>query len=157
MPLTIMSLEELKSDERYLRLLSEKFPTRKAVVTELINLKAILSLPKGTEHIVSDLHGESGAFVHILKNASGVVRRKVDDIYGLTLSENEKRALCALIYYPEERIELVRKSLEDPPQPSLEGRELSIIAEGALSPSHVRRDEEGRNGVRYVWIVCPLQ
>ena len=123
MPLTIMSLEELKSDERYLRLLSEKFPTRKAVVTELINLKAILSLPKGTEHIVSDLHGESGAFVHILKNASGVVRRKVDDIYGLTLSENEKRALCALIYYPEERIELVRKSVEDPPQPSLEGRE----------------------------------
>ena len=123
MPLTIMSLEELKSDERYLRLLSEKFPTRKAVVTELINLKAILSLPKGTEHIVSDLHGESGAFVHILKNASGVVRRKVDDIYGLTLSETEKRALCALIYYPEERIELVRKSLEDPPQPSPEGRE----------------------------------
>lgn len=123
MPLTIMSLEELKSDERYLRLLSEKFPTRKAVVTELINLKAILSLPKGTEHIVSDLHGESGAFVHILKNASGVVRRKVDDIYGLTLSENEKRALCALIYYPEERIELVRKSVEDPPQPSLKGRE----------------------------------
>ena len=123
MPLTIMSLEELKSDERYLRLLSEKFPTRKAVVTELINLKAILSLPKGTEHIVSDLHGESGAFVHILKNASGVVRRKVDDIYGLTLSENEKRALCALIYYPEERIELVRKSLEAPPQPSLKGRE----------------------------------
>ena len=118
-----MSLEELKSDERYLRLLSEKFPTRKAVVTELINLKAILSLPKGTEHIVSDLHGESGAFVHILKNASGVVRRKVDDIYGLTLSETEKRALCALIYYPEERIELVRKSLEDPPQPSLKGRE----------------------------------
>lgn len=118
-----MSLEELKSDERYLRLLSEKFPTRKAVVTELINLKAILSLPKGTEHIVSDLHGESGAFVHILKNASGVVRRKVDDIYGLTLSENEKRALCALIYYPEERIELVRKSLEDPPQPSQQGRE----------------------------------
>ena len=118
-----MRLEELKSDERYLRLLSEKFPTRKAVVTELINLKAILSLPKGTEHIVSDLHGESGAFVHILKNASGVVRRKVDDIYGLTLSENEKRALCALIYYPEERIELVRKSLEDPPQPSQQGRE----------------------------------
>ena len=123
MPLTIMSLEELKSDERYLRLLSEKFPTRKAVVTELINLKAILSLPKGTEHIVSDLHGESGAFVHILKNASGVVRRKVDDIYGLTLSETEKRALCALIYYPEERIELVRKSVEDPPQSSLKGRE----------------------------------
>lgn len=118
-----MSLEELKNDERYLRLLSEKFPTRKAVVTELINLKAIISLPKGTEHIVSDLHGESGAFVHIIKNASGVIRRKVDDIYGLTLSETEKRALCALIYYPEERIELVRRSVEDPPKPSLKGRE----------------------------------
>ena len=121
-----MSLEELKNDERYLRLLSEKFPTRKAVVTELINLKAITSLPKGTEHIVSDLHGESGAFVHIIKNASGVIRRKVDDIYGLTLSETEKRALCALTYYPEERIELVRRSLEelDSPLPSLQGREL---------------------------------
>ncbi|MDY2942455.1 MAG: fructose-1,6-bisphosphatase [Paludibacteraceae bacterium] len=120
-----MSLEELKNDERYLRLLSEKFPTRKAVVTELINLKAIISLPKGTEHIVSDLHGESGAFVHIIKNASGVIRRKVDDIYGLTLSETEKRALCALTYYPEERIELVRRSLEeDAPLPSLQGREL---------------------------------
>ena len=118
-----MSLEDLKNDERYLRLLSEKFPTRKAVITELINLKAIISLPKGTEHIVSDLHGESGAFVHIIKNASGVVRRKVDDIYGLTLSETEKRALCALIYCPEERIELVRRSVEDPPQPSLKGRE----------------------------------
>ena len=120
-----MSLEDLKNDERYLRLLSEKFPTRKAVITELINLKAIISLPKGTEHIVSDLHGESGAFVHIIKNASGVVRRKVDDIYGLTLSETEKRALCALIYYPEERIELVRRSLEDPPRPSLQGREFN--------------------------------
>ena len=118
-----MGLEELKNDERYLRLLSEKFPSRKAVITELINLKAIISLPKGTEHIVSDLHGESGAFVHIIKNASGVVRRKVDDIYGLTLSETEKRALCALIYYPEERIELVRRSVEDPPKPSLKGRE----------------------------------
>ena len=121
-----MGLEELKNDERYLRLLSEKFPTRKAVITELINLKAIISLPKGTEHIVSDLHGESGAFVHIIKNASGVIRRKVDDIYGLTLSETEKRALCALTYYPEERIELVRRSLEelDSPLPSLQGREL---------------------------------
>ena len=122
-----MGLEELKNDERYLRLLSEKFPSRKAVITELINLKAIISLPKGTEHIVSDLHGESGAFVHIIKNASGVIRRKVDDIYGLTLSETEKRALCALTYYPEERIELVRRSLEeveDSPLPSLQGREL---------------------------------
>jgi len=93
------------TDERYLRLLSEKFPNAQAVVTELINLRAILSLPKGTEHFVSDLHGESMAFIHMIKNASGVVRRKVDEVYGDTLSEEEKRALCALIYYPDERLE----------------------------------------------------
>ena len=92
--------------QRYLRLLSEKFPDSKAVVTELVNLRAILSLPKGTEHFVSDLHGASNAFIHMVKNASGVIRRKVDDIYGDSLSEEEKRALCALIYYPKERIEL---------------------------------------------------
>ncbi len=93
------------TDERYLRLLSEKFPNSQSVVTELINLRAILSLPKGTEHFVSDLHGESMAFIHMIKNASGVVRKKVDEVYGETLTEEEKRALCALIYYPDERLE----------------------------------------------------
>lgn len=95
----------MQPDERYLRLLSEKFPNSNAVVSEMINLRAIMSLPKGTEHFVSDLHGASNAFIHMIKNASGVVRRKVDDIYGETLPEAEKRALCALIYYPDERIE----------------------------------------------------
>ena len=92
-------------DERYLHLLSEKFPNSQAVITELINLHAILSLPKGTEHFVSDLHGASSAFIHMIKNASGVVRKKVDEVYGETISEEEKRALCALIYYPDERID----------------------------------------------------
>ena len=96
------------TDERYLRLLSEKFPNAQAVVTELINLRAILSLPKGTEHFVSDLHGESMAFIHMIKNASGVVRKKVDEVYGDAMDEEEKRALCALIYYPDERIEYER-------------------------------------------------
>ena len=95
--------------DKYLHLLSEKFPTTNAVVTELINLHAILSLPKGTEHFVSDLHGASTAFIHMVKNASGVIRRKVDDLYGDSMSEAEKRALCALIYYPDERIELVHQ------------------------------------------------
>ena len=104
-------------DERYLRLLSEKFPNSQAVVTELINLRAILSLPKGTEHFVSDLHGESMAFIHMIKNASGVVRKKVDEVYGATLSEEEKRAICALIYYPDERIELIKKYYEAPRPP----------------------------------------
>ena len=97
------------TDERYLRLLSEKFSNAQAVITELINLRAILSLPKGTEHFVSDLHGASMAFIHMIKNASGVVRRKVDEVYGDTMAEEEKRALCALIYYPDERIEIIKR------------------------------------------------
>ena len=101
----VLSME----NERYLRLLSEKFPNAQAVITELINLRAILSLPKGTEHFVSDLHGESGAFIHMIKNASGVVRKKVDEVFGFSISEEEKRALCALIYYPDERIELIKR------------------------------------------------
>ncbi len=99
------NLRMTMTDERYLQLLSEKFPNSQAVITELINLRAILSLPKGTEHFVSDLHGASSAFIHMIKNASGVVRRKVDEVYGETMPEEEKRALCALIYYPDERIE----------------------------------------------------
>lgn len=107
------NLNIFMQDERYLRLLSEKFPNAQAVITELINLRAILSLPKGTEHFVSDLHGESSAFIHMIKNASGVVRKKVDEVYGTTLSEEEKRALCALIYYPDERIEYERSVQPD--------------------------------------------
>ena len=102
-------MDNFQTQERYLRILSDKFPNADAVVTELINLYAILSLPKGTEHFVSDLHGASNAFIHMIKNASGVIRRKVDDIYGNTITEQEKRALCALIYYPDERIRWVQQ------------------------------------------------
>ncbi len=104
--------------EKYLTLLSEKFPSANAVLTELINLRSILSLPKGTEHFVSDLHGASTAFIHMVKNASGVIRRKVDDAFGDTISEREKRALCALIYYPDERLQI-------PDEPFDEGREFA--------------------------------
>lgn len=100
-----MEQEHILQDERYLRLLAEKYPNEKAVATELINLQAILSLPKGTEHFLSDLHGADEAFLHVLKNASGVIRRKVDDVFGDSLSEEEKCALCAMIYYPEERLD----------------------------------------------------
>ena len=102
-------MDQLQTHERYLRLLSERFPNADAVVTELINLHAILSLPKGTEHFVSDLHGASSAFIHMIKNASGVIRRKIDDIYSNSISEEEKRALCALIYYPDERLRHVQQ------------------------------------------------
>lgn len=100
-----MTIEQFQQEERYLRLLSEKFPNISSAATEIINLEAILSLPKGTEHFVSDLHGADEAFLHVLKNASGVIRRKIDDIYGASLPEDEKRALCAMIYYPEERLD----------------------------------------------------
>lgn len=96
-----------KSEEKYLRLLSESFPNADLVRSELINLSAILSLPKGTEHFVSDLHGADTAFTHMLRNASGVVRKKVDEVYGDRLCEEEKRALCALIYYPTRRLALI--------------------------------------------------
>ena len=110
--LTPLPMDPKEDTLRYLQLLSEKFPTRSAAVTEIINLRAILSLPKGTEHYVSDLHGASNAFIHMVKNASGVVRKKVDEVYADTLDEPEKRALCALIYYPDERLELERKALQ---------------------------------------------
>ena len=80
-----------RQDKRYLRLLSEKYPSKAAVASEIVNLEAILSMPKGTEHFLSDLHGADAAFLHVIKNASGVIRRKVDDIYGDSLPEEEKR------------------------------------------------------------------
>lgn len=107
------SLEETQTDLRYLKLLSEKFPTIQAASTEVINLEAILSLPKGTEHFLSDLHGEANAFDHVVRNASGVIRRKVDDQFGDKLSEHEKAELCTLIYYPEEKLAKVHQEMQN--------------------------------------------
>lgn len=107
------SLEETQADLRYLKLLAEKFPTITSAATEVINLQAILSLPKGTEHFLSDLHGEANAFLHVMKNASGVIRRKVEDQFGNELEETEKSELCSLIYYPEEKIAKVRQERSD--------------------------------------------
>lgn len=100
---------------KYLRLLSQQFPTQQAVFTEIINLQAILNLPKGTEHFMSDLHGEYEAFLHILNNCSGVVREHVDEIFAGSLSEEEKGELCTLIYYPHEKLELTRRAHGDTP------------------------------------------
>lgn len=99
-----------QEDLRYLRLLSQTFPTVASASTEIINLQAILHLPKGTEHFLADLHGEHQAFGHVLRNASGTVKRKVNDIFGTTLREQEKRELCSLIYYPEEKLEIIKAS-----------------------------------------------
>lgn len=109
----MISLEDVKADDRYLSLLSEKFPSISSAATEIINLEAILSLPKGTEHFLSDLHGESVAFNHVIKNASGVIRRKVDEVFGMTMREADKNELCTLIYYPEEKLRLIREKETD--------------------------------------------
>jgi fructose-1,6-bisphosphatase-3 len=100
-------------DMHYLRLLATSFPTIAAASTEIINLEAILNLPKGTEHFLADLHGESAAFKHVLKNASGNIRRKVSELFQGVIRESERRELCTLIYYPEEKIELIKESESD--------------------------------------------
>ena len=107
---------DLQKDERYLHLLAQSFPTIADASTEIINLQAILNLPKGTEHFLADIHGEYEAFQHVLKNASGNIKRKVMELFSDTLRESEIRDLCTLIYYPEQKIELVKqveKDIED--------------------------------------------
>ncbi|MCQ2111386.1 MAG: fructose-1,6-bisphosphatase [Bacteroidaceae bacterium] len=99
----------MEDNLKYLQLLSRNFPTVQSACTEIINLEAILNLPKGTEHFVTDLHGESEAFQNVLRNASGVVRQKADKVFGNARTGAEERELCALIYYPEEKLEAVEK------------------------------------------------
>lgn len=105
--------KEIEKDMRYLQLLAHSFPTIADASTEIINLQAILNLPKGTEHFLADIHGEYEAFQHILKNASGNIKRKVNELFGTTLRESEKRELCTLIYYPEQKLEIVKTNEED--------------------------------------------
>ena len=102
-----------KEELRYLQRLAELYPTIGKASTEIINLQSILNLPKGTEHFMSDLHGEYEAFSHVLRNGSGAVRKKIDDVFGHTLSNHDKRDLATLIYYPREKIRLVKKTEDD--------------------------------------------
>lgn len=104
-------MKELK--ERYLERLSELYPTIAKASTEIINLQAILNLPKGTEHFLTDIHGEYEAFSHVLKNGSGSVRRKIDDVFGNTMSSRDKQSLATLIYYPKEKMDRIRQTEEN--------------------------------------------
>ena len=97
----------------YLEQLAELYPTIGRASTEIINLQSILYLPKGTEHFLSDIHGEVRAFSHVLRNGSGAVRKKIDDVFGHTLSTADKMSLATLIYYPQKKIELVKQQEED--------------------------------------------
>lgn len=105
----IMESERL----HYLEQLAELYPTIGRASTEIINLQSILYLPKGTEHFLSDIHGEYRAFSHVLRNGSGAVRKKIDDVFGHTLSTADKMSLATLIYYPQKKIELVKQQEED--------------------------------------------
>lgn len=107
------SSEELTKEIKYLKLLSDTFPSIQAASTEIINLEAIMNLPKGTEHFLTDIHGEDETFSHVLANASGVVKRKVEDVFGKTLREREKKQLTTLIYYPKEKLDLILKQEND--------------------------------------------
>lgn len=110
------TLRRIDKDRRLLELLSQSFGNISAAGTEIINLEAILNLPKGTEHFVADIHGEHEAFAHILKNASGNIKRKVTDLFGTTMRAEEIRELCSLIYYPEKKLEYIKadeKNLDD--------------------------------------------
>ncbi len=104
---------DVEKDIRYLELLAKSFPTVAEASTEIINLQAILNLPKGTEHFLADLHGAYPAFQHVLKNASGNIKRKVGELFGNEIRESEKRELCTLIYYPERKLELVKQTESD--------------------------------------------
>ena len=97
-------------EARYLERLSDLYPTIAAASTEIINLQSILNLPKGTEHFITDVHGEYEAFSHVLKNGSGSVRRKIDDVFGNTMSIRDKRSLATLIYYPKQRMDMIKKT-----------------------------------------------
>lgn len=102
-----------KEHQHYLEQLSELYPTIGRASTEIINLQSILYLPKGTEHFLSDLHGEFQAFSHVLRNGSGAVRKKIDDVFGHTLSTADKASLATLIYYPRKKMELVKQHEDD--------------------------------------------
>ena len=96
--------------EKFLRVLSRQYPTERAVISEIVNLQAILSLPKGTEHFLTDIHGEFQQFSHVLRNGSGSIRTKIEEVFGNTETAGTKRALATLIYYPKEKLEIVRQT-----------------------------------------------
>ena len=106
-------MEEKVSLKRHLKILSKQYTNIEQVAEEIINLQAILNLPKGTELFLSDIHGEYGSFSHILNNGSGIIRNKIEDIFNNQITERERRQLATLIYYPEEKLAIIKKEVED--------------------------------------------
>ncbi len=131
---TGVTSEELKKQLKYLKLLSDQFQNVQSASTEIINLEAIMNLPTGTEHFLSDIHGEYDTFSHVLANASGVVKRKIDEVFGRTLHKKDKNLLSTLIYYPKEKLDLILKNEDDPAEwYAITLQRLSMIARAAAS------------------------
>ena len=106
-------MEDNINIKRHLKLLSKQYSNIEQVSEEIINLQAILNLPKGTELFLSDIHGEYGSFSHILNNGSGIIKNKIEDIFSNQMTERERSALATLIYYPEEKLALIKKEVKD--------------------------------------------
>ena len=152
----MVAFDRNPQDFKYLRLLSRQFPTEQSAFTEIINLSAILNLPKGTEHFMSDVHGEYEAFMHILNNCSGVVREHVDEIFGDTLTFDEKGELCTLIYYPREKIDLVRSRREDSPTWYKTMLDQLIVVTRSLSSRYTRSKVRKAIPRDYAYIIDEL-
>ncbi|MCH3968415.1 MAG: fructose-1,6-bisphosphatase [Atopobiaceae bacterium] len=152
-----MSLNTPNSQElKYLSLLSAQFPTCQAAYTEIINLEAILNLPKGTEHFMSDVHGEYEAFEHILNNCSGVIRERVAATFRHELTTTEQADLCTLIYYPNERLRQVRASGQDTPAWYSQTLLQLIRLARFLSESYTRSKVRKAMPVAYAYIIDEL-
>ena len=104
---------EKEMELKYLKSLAKLYPSVAAASTEIINLQSVLNLPKGTEHFMTDIHGEYEQFFHVLKNGSGSVKKKINEEFGNTLSKKDKSGLATLIYYPELKVDLVEKTEEN--------------------------------------------
>ena len=103
----------IENDLQYLRLLAKQFPSIQAASSEVINLSANLHLPKGTEHFLSDIHGEYEAFSHVMRSGSGSIKRKIDDLFAGEMTAEERKSFATLIYYPRQRLSLVVRNLSD--------------------------------------------
>lgn len=152
----MVATERAEQTIKYLSLLSQQFPNQQSVFTEIINLQAILNLPKGTEHFMSDLHGEYEAFMHILNNCSGVIREHVDEIFADTMSNREKGDLCTLIYYPSEKLRLVRAAKQDSPSWYKENLDHLITVARSLSSRYTRSKVRKAIPHDYAYIIDEL-
>ena len=145
-----------EGDLKYLRLLAEKFPTRQSVFTEIINLQAILNLPKATEHFMSDVHGEDEAFNHILNNCSGVIRDRVRATYDGELTDAEQAELCTRIYYPKQKLARIRAQRRDTPEWYETTLHRMVRIARYLSNSYTRSKVRKAMPVEYAYIIEEL-